>query len=330
MTRSEFSAWCSSVRLLDGATGSMLRTAGMPVGVCSESWILSHPQPLLELQRAYLAAGSDVVYAPTFGANRVLLSHHDLQKDVAALNRDLVQLSREAVGTGALLAGDMTTTGQPVTPGDDSAYADLLEIYREQAEALLCAGVDLFAVETMMGVTECMAAVEAIRSLCDAPILCTLSVYSDGKCYFDGSAEEAAELLPGLGADAVGLNCSSGPNQMGTVVRMMKKAAPDTPIAAKPNAGLPTLTETGEAVYHMEPEDFARHMRALKSDGAGLLGGCCGTGPAYIEALRALRRASAAQLFAQIVPHLCGRHPECEAEFPVKHFLGHAPAAKLG
>ena len=266
----------------------MLRIAGMPAGVCSESWILSHPQPLLDLQRAYLAAGSDVIYAPTFGANRVLLGHHGLQNEVPALNRDLVQLSREAIGTKALLAGDMTTTGRPVTAGDDSAYAELLDIYREQAEALLNAGIDLFAVETMMGVTECMAAVEAIRSLCDTPILCTLSVYSDGKCYFDGSAEEAAELLPGLGADAVGLNCSSGPDQMGTVVRMMKKAAPDTPIAAKPNAGLPTITETGEAVYHMGPEEFARHMRALKSDGAGLLGGCCGTGPAYIEALRAL------------------------------------------
>ncbi len=289
MTRAEFSAWCSSVRLLDGATGSMLRAAGMPTGVCSERWILSHPQLLLDLQRAYSAAGSDVIYAPTFGANRVLLGHHDLQNEVSALNRDLVQLSREAVGTNALLAGDMTTTGQPVTPGDDNAYAALLEIYREQAEALLIAGVDLFAVETMMGVTECMAAVEAIRSLCDTPILCTLSVYSDGKCYFDGSAEEAAEILPGLGADAVGLNCSSGPDQIGTVVRMMKKAAPDTPIAAKPNAGLPTITETGEAVYHMDPEDFARHMRALKQDGASLLGGCCGTGPAYIEALRALR-----------------------------------------
>ena len=88
------------------------------------------------------------------------------------------------------------------------------------------------------------------------------------------SAEEAAEILPGLGADAVGLNCSSGPDQIGTVVRMMKKAAPETPIAAKPNAGLPTITETGEAVYHMNPEDFARHMRALKQDGASLLGGC--------------------------------------------------------
>ena len=250
----------------------MLRTAGMPAGVCSESWILSHPQPLLDLQRAYLSASSEVIYAPTFGANRVLLGHHGLQDEVSALNRDLVQLSREAVGTG-----------------DDSAYAALLDIYREQAEALLHAGIDLFAVETMMGVTECMAAVEAIRSLCDVPILCTLSVYSDGKCYFDGSAEEAAEVLPGLGADAVGLNCSSGPDQMGTVVRMMKKAAPDTPIAAKPNAGLPTITETGEAVYHMNPEDFARHMHALKADGANLLGGCCGTGPAYIEALRALR-----------------------------------------
>ena len=154
MTRTEFSAWCSSVRLLDGATGSMLRAAGMPAGVCSERWILSHPQLLLDLQRAYSAAGSDVIYAPTFGANRVLLGHHDLQNEVSALNRDLVQLSREAVGTNALLAGDMTTTGQPVTPGDDNAYAALLEIYREQAEALLIAGVDLFAVETMMGVTE--------------------------------------------------------------------------------------------------------------------------------------------------------------------------------
>ena len=197
MTRTEFSAWCKTVHLLDGATGSMLRRAGMPAGVCSETWILDHPQTLIALQRAYLAAGSEIIYAPTFGANRVLLGHHDLQREVRALNRDLVQLGREAVGTSALLAGDMTTTGRPVTPGDDSAYETLLEIYREQAEALLEAGVDLFAVETMMGVTECMAAIEAIRSLCETPILCTLSVYSDGKCYFDGSAEEAAELSAG-------------------------------------------------------------------------------------------------------------------------------------
>ena len=196
MTRTEFSAWCKTVHLLDGATGSMLRRAGMPAGVCSETWILDHPQTLIALQRAYLAAGSEIIYAPTFGA---------------------------------------------------------------------------------------------IRSLCETPILCTLSVYSDGKCYFDGSAEEAAELLPGLGADAVGINCSSGPDQMGSVVRMMHRAAGDTPIAAKPNAGLPTITETGEAVYSMGPEDFVRHMQALKASGAVLLGGCCGTTPEFIAAMRSLK-----------------------------------------
>ena len=285
MTRTEFSAWCKTVHLLDGATGSMLRRAGMPAGVCSETWILDHPQTLTALQRAYLAAGSEIIYAPTFGANRVLLGHHDLQREVRALNRDLVQLGREAVGTSALLAGDMTTTGRPVTPGDDSAYETLLEIYREQVEALLEAGVDLFAVETMMGVTECMAAIEAIRSLCETPILCTLSVYSDGKCYFDGSAEEAAELLPGLGADAVGINCSSGPDQMGSVVRMMHRAAGDTPIAAKPNAGLPERVDGG-VVYHCPPEEFAAYARAFAAAGVRIFGGCCGTTPAHIAALR--------------------------------------------
>ena len=287
MTRADFSAWCGSVRLLDGATGSALRARGMPVGVCAERWILSAPQPLLDLQRAYLAAGSDVIYAPTFGANRVLLGHYGLQDEVQTFNRELVQLSREAVGPAALLAGDMTTTGTPVAPGDDSAYAGLLEIYREQAEALLMAGVDLFAVETMMGLTECMAAIEAIRSLCELPILCTLSVYSDGKCYFDGSAAEAAEVLPGLGADAVGLNCSAGPDQLASVIRAMKAAAGKLPVVAKPNAGLPTITETGAAVYDMGPEPFTRHMLALKDAGASLLGGCCGTTPAHIAALRA-------------------------------------------
>ena len=290
MTRSEFQALLrNGTVILDGATGSNLRASGMPVGVCTEQWVLEHPEVLQNLQRAYVEAGSQIVYAPSFSANRLSLSMYGLEDKLAEMNRALVQLSRDAVGGRAYVAGDMATCGKPVDVEGGVRYEELIEVYREQAQLLVDAGVDLIGLETMMGVTECMAAVEAIRSLCDAPILCTLSVYSDGKCYFDGSAEEAAELLPGLGADAVGLNCSSGPDQMGTVVRMMKKAAPDTPIAAKPNAGLPTLTETGEAVYHMGPEDFARHMRALKSDGAGLLGGCCGTGPAYIEALRALR-----------------------------------------
>ena len=282
MTRTEFSAWCKTVHLLDGATGSMLRRAGMPTGVCSETWILDHPQTLTTLQRAYLAAGSEIIYAPTFGANRVLLGHHDLQREVRALNRDLVQLGREAVGTSALLAGDMTTTGRPVTPGDDSAYETLLEIYREQAEALLEAGVDLFAVETMMGVTECMAAIEAIRSLCETPILCTLSVYSDGKCYFDGSAEEAAELLPGLGADAVGINCSLGPKEILPFAQRLCRSVPaGVPVFVKPNAGLPNP----DGSYNLDPDEFAAEMKEYAAIGVSMVGGCCGTTPAFIARL---------------------------------------------
>ena len=251
--------------------------------------MLEHPEVLQNLQRAYVEAGSQIVYAPSFSANRLSLSMYGLEDKLAEMNRALVQLSRDAVGGRAYVAGDMATCGKPVDVEGGVRYEELIEVYREQAQLLVDAGVDLIGLETMMGVTECMAAIEAIRSLCETPILCTLSVYSDGKCYFDGSAEEAAELLPGLGADAVGINCSSGPDQMGSVVRMMHRAAGDTPIAAKPNAGLPTITETGEAVYSMGPEDFIRHMQALKASGAALLGGCCGTTPEFIAAMRSLK-----------------------------------------
>jgi 5-methyltetrahydrofolate--homocysteine methyltransferase len=282
MTRAEFSDWCQKKpRLLDGATGSNLLLAGMPRGVCAEAWTLQNPQVLVSLQRAYIGAGSEIVYAPTFGGNRIALERHGLQKDLARVNRELVALSLEAAEGRALVAGDMTTTGRAVEPLGDMPYQTLLDIYREQAEALLEGGVQLFAVETMMGVGECMAALEAIRSLCELPVLCTLSLQSDGKAYFDGTGEEAAETLEALGADAVGVNCSVGPDQLASVVRMMKKAC-SLPIAAKPNAGLPKILDSGEAVYSMGPEDFAGHMLALRDAGASLLGGCCGTTPEQI------------------------------------------------
>ena len=290
MTGTEFKAWCEKrVRLLDGATGSNLRAAGMPAGVCAETWILEHPQALQTLQEAYIAAGSEIVLAPTFGANRALLANHRLESCVQDYNRRLVSLSREAVGRRALLAGDMTTTGQPVLPEDTAVYARLLEIYTEQASALLEADVDLFFVETMMGLTESMAAVEAIRALTDRAIVCTMSVQSDGRCYFDGSVYDAAQTLPELGADAVGVNCSSGPDQLESVVRTLR-AETSVPIAAKPNAGLPEIRDDGTAVYDMTPQAFAAHMTALISCGAGLVGGCCGTTPAHIRALHAAIR----------------------------------------
>ena len=290
MNRTEFQSWTKKhIRLMDGATGSNLMKAGMPRGVCTEQWVLEHPDAILALQSAYKAAGSDMVYAPTFCANRIALSGYGLQDDVSRMNRELVALSKKAVGSGVLVAGDMTTTGKPADPEDSDGYQQLLDAYREQAEALISAGADLIGVETMMGVSECVAAIEAIRSLGDIAVICTLSVQSDGKCYFDGSVFEAAEILEALGADAIGVNCSTGPDQLESVIRTLKNTC-TLPIIAKPNAGMPKISDSGEAVYSMEAGEFERHMERLVEAGASLIGGCCGTTPEFIEALRGLKR----------------------------------------
>ena len=290
MNRSEFHNWAGGhVRLLDGATGSNLMKMGLPRGVCTESWVLSHPRAITQLQTAYQSAGSDAVYAPTFCANRIALAGYGLEAQTAQMNRDLLAISRSAVGSDVLVAGDMTTTGKPSDPADSENYQALLDAYREQAQALIEGGADFLAVETMMGVNECIAAVEAIRSLGDTAVVCTLSVQSDGKCYFDGSVFEAAEILEALGCDAIGVNCSTGPDQLESVIRTLKSTC-SLPIIAKPNAGMPKILETGEAVYSMEADVFAHHMQRLVEAGASIIGGCCGTTPAYIAALRALKR----------------------------------------
>ena len=286
MTREEFIELAGTdVVLLDGATGSNLRHAGMPVGVSSERWILEHPQVLLELQRAYVDAGSQIIYAPTFGCNRIILANYGLQDQLAELTGRLVRLSREAAGGRALVAGDIMSTGKMLEPAGDMTYSQLYDVYREEIFALVEAGVDLLVAETMMGVEETAAALDAAQSVCDLAVLCSLSVEADGSALFDGSAVEAVATLQEMGAAAVGVNCSVGPDQLEAVVSGMKAIA-TVPVMAKPNAGLPVMTETGEALYSMGPEAFARHMRQLVKAGAGVIGGCCGTTPEYIRLVK--------------------------------------------
>ena len=285
MTREEFSQLAArGVILLDGATGSNLMAAGKPAGVCTEQWVLDHPRVLQELQRAYVAAGSQIVYAPTFGANRCSLSGFGLEEQTREMNRRLVALCREGIGRTALVAGDLTTTGK-MQPQGDLTYDDLLDIYKEQIESLAEAGVDLLVAETMLGVDETMAALDAASAVCDLPMMCSLTLEADGTALFGGSAVEAVITLQEMGACAVGLNCSVGPDQLKSVVSEMKKAA-TVPVIAKPNAGMPSITETGEAVYSMDAPRFAAAMLELVEAGAGVIGGCCGTTPDYIRLLK--------------------------------------------
>ena len=285
MTREEFSELAArGVILLDGATGSNLMAAGKPAGVCTEQWVLEHPQVLQDLQRAYVAAGSQIVYAPTFGANRSSLSVFGLEHETRDMNRRLVELCRAGVGASALIAGDITTTGK-LRPQGELTYEDLLDIYKEQIEALAEAGVDLLVAETMLGVEETMAALDAAGTVCDLPMMCSLTLEADGTALFGGSAVEAVVALQEMGACAVGLNCSVGPDQLRAVVAEMYRVA-RVPVIAKPNAGMPVITETGQAVYSMDASRFAAAMMELVDAGATVVGGCCGTTPDHIRMLR--------------------------------------------
>lgn len=286
MNREEFAALCQSrPLLLDGATGSNLMKRGMPRGVCTELWIDAHPEILLDLQREYVAAGSDIIYAPTFSANRHTLEREGLGDQVSDLNRRLVALSRQAAGGKALVAGDMTTTGVPLEPNGPMEYNRLHEIYREQAAALAEGGADLIVIETMLGIDETAVALEAAREVCDLPVLCSLTVQSDGSAYFGGNCVDAVEELQELGASAAGVNCSCGPEQLVSLVRNMKAVA-RIPLLVKPNAGMPAISDDGEAVYPMTAAEFATHMRVLLEAGANLIGGCCGTTPEFIAEMK--------------------------------------------
>ncbi len=285
MTRQAFAALAAGGPvLLDGATGSNLRTAGMPVGVPPERWVLDHPAALLTLQRAYVDAGSRILMAPTFSANRLALDRFGLAGELGPLNTALVRLTREAAGGRALVAGDLSTLGQPMEPLGPISYGEAYDVYREQMEALAEAGADLLAVETLMGIDEAAAALDAAGAACGLPVLCTFSVEADGTIPFGGTALEALLTAQELGAAAVGVNCSVGPDQLEAVIRTLAEAA-SAPVVAKPNAGLPMMDAQGQAIYSMGPRDFARHMAVLARAGASLLGGCCGSAPDYIRAL---------------------------------------------
>ena len=285
MTKKEFSRLADGqVVLLDGAMGSNMTKLGMPRNTCAEVWILEHQELAAGLQKQYLEAGSRILYAPTFSANRLSLKKYGKEQEVERLNTGLVQMTRRAVGDHALVAGDLTTTGELLEPFGDLTEEELYDVYCQQIRALAAAGADLLVAETMLSVQETEVALKAALDTCELPVICTLTVQENGRALFGGTAAEAVETLQAQGASAVGVNCSVGPEQLKDVVRAMKEKA-RIPIVVKPNAGMPEMDEHGQPVYRMTPERFAVSMKELIGLGANLVGGCCGTAPEYIRSL---------------------------------------------
>lgn len=287
MTREEFITLSKDhILYLDGATGSNLVKAGMPSGICPEQWILEHQDVMLQLQKDYVQAGTNILYAPTFTANRVKLAEYHLEKNMTSMIRDLVAISKKAAestpGHPGYVAGDLTMTGEQLKPMGKMELETLIDIYKEQILCLVDAGADLLVVETMMSLAETRAALIAAKEVCDLPVIATLTFEADGRTLFGTDAKTAAIVLESLGASAIGANCSTGPAQMENIISEMVSHT-RIPVIAKPNAGLPFLDENGTTCYNMEAEEFAEEMEVLVNAGATILGGCCGTTPEFIR-----------------------------------------------
>ena len=270
--------------ILDGATGTELQKHGFGGGDCPEAWTLEHPDVIREIQRAYVEAGSNVIYAPTFGANRIKLEAHGLSHAVEDFNLRLVALSRDAVAGKALVAGDIAPTGHFLSPLGDVTFEELVEVYTEQAAALEKAGVDLFVIETMMTLAEARAAVLAVRSVSRKPIFVTFTCDAKGRTLSGSDVVAVLQIMQGMEIDAFGLNCSVGPGEMVTQLRRLYEHA-RVPLIAKPNAGIPEI-RGDETVYNCPPKQFTAHLQEMAEAGVRIFGGCCGTTAEHIAALK--------------------------------------------
>lgn len=281
MTKKQFREWAfEKVRILDGATGTLLQKNGMPPGVCPEKWVLENPNSILQAQREYVKCGSDIIYTFTFGGNGLKLKEFGIDT-VVQYNRELARLSKQAAGGNALVAGDISSTGQLMEPYGEYTFEEIVNIYKEQVKGLLEGGVDLFAIETIMDIQEARAALLAVMESCDLPVIVTMTFEKGGRTINGTDPLTALVALQSLGADAVGCNCSTGPKEMLGIIREIKPYA-RVPLVAKPNAGLPKLVN-GNTVFEMNAAEFAEYTGEFIDAGVNLTGGCCGTSPEFID-----------------------------------------------
>ena len=269
--------------ILDGATGTELQKKGMPAGACPESWCLENPQVIKDIHVSYQQAGAQIVYTCTFGANRFKLQQYGVKDNVHQVNRKLAQLAKQACGKKTLVAGDIGPTGLFIEPFGKLPFEEAVDAFKEQARGLIDGGCDLIVIETMIDIQETRAALLAVKEIKDIFTIVSMTYEEDAHTLSGTDPVSALITLQSLGADAVGCNCSTGPEKMVDLIAAMKPYA-TVPLTAKPNAGVPRL-ENGKTVFDMEAKAFAAFGRKLAAAGANMLGGCCGTTPEHIKKL---------------------------------------------
>ena len=274
----------AGVRFLDGATGSNLRKAGMPNGVCTEKWVLEHPEVLMDLQRRYAEAGSQIIYAPTFQAQPIALKEVGWEEQTEKINAKLIALSRQAA-PGCLIAGDLTTLAAFCDSWDEGNFDLLVANYRRQIRGLIDGGADLLIGETLMYPQEAEAILCAAELEGAGASMYSFTMQLDGSLFSGPEAGPVLRSLEEAGAAAVGFNCVAADMMTPYLVSKLRRYVKG-PLLCKPNAGNPVINLQGVAEYSMGPQEFAAIVKQCADNGASLLGGCCGTAPEFIGQLK--------------------------------------------
>ena len=271
--------------ILDGAMGTMLQARGLQAGELPERWNLSRPEEITAIHRAYFDAGSNVVCANTFGANRLKFGPDELEALIRAAVENAEKAREQSTGgQEKFIALDLGPCGKLLRPYGDLDFEDAVAVYAETVRIGAASGADLVMIETMNDSYDTKAAVLAVKENCGLPLFVSNAYGADGKLMTGASPEAMAAMLEGLGADVIGMNCSLGPDALAeTAGRLLEAAA--VPVMMKPNAGLPRV-EDGRTVYDVGPEAFAASMKRMVELGVRAIGGCCGTSPEYIRRLR--------------------------------------------
>ena len=271
------------IEIFDGAMGTMLQQGGLKPGACPELMNIENPDVVKNIHRAYINSGSTIITTNTFGASSLKLSHYNLADKMRDINLAAVKIAREVAGDKIKIAGDIGPTGKFISPLGDLDFEDAYKIFSEQASALAEGGADFIIVETCIDIQEMRAALLAIKDICNLPVICQLSYSEDGRTVTGTSPQEAAIILDSMGADIIGVNCSLGPEQLISVVKILAENT-NKPVSVQPNAGMPYL-ENGVTKFPMDAKTFGSYGEKLVEAGANYLGGCCGTTPEHIREL---------------------------------------------